>query len=175
MTFDTTGCKNNCYLCSSPLTSLTSSTCTMSDSAAFVCSDLTVPDPATCGSTLTGGSDSRPYQVQCGVAYTGASTLSPVTASTYQDCFNQCDANSLCGAFTFDSSICSGNCQLLAYTDDLSLTSSLIQNSGFTPENAREYSCGSAICSTAVYGGGNIGDGYLVAYRYVTLSNNRSY
>lgn len=172
MTFDTTGCTNNCYLFSS-LTALSTTNSVTSDSAAFACPALTGPDPTTCGSILTGDSDSRPYQVQCGVTYSGSSSLGPVTASTYEECFSTCDANPQCGAFSFDSSICSANCQLLAYHDDLSTSSSLTANSGFSPANARDYSCGSSICGTAVEGGGSNGDGYLVACRQVSICLNK--
>ena len=164
MTFDTTVCTKNCYLFSS-LESLQSTPNPTSDSASFACGPLTGSDPLTCDSTLT-GSDSRPYQVQCGLAYTGSSSIAPETASSYEECFNKCDTNSACGAFTFDSSVCSNNCQLLAFTDDLSsLTPSETASSGFTPGTARDFNCGSSICGTAVYGGGQINIGYLVACR----------
>jgi len=170
MTFDTTLCTQNCYLFSS-LATLTATQDPTSDSASFACAALNGPDPTICGSTMT-GPDSRHYQVQCGVAYTGSSSLGSVTASTYQDCFNQCDSNTQCGAFTFDSSICSGNCQLLAYYDSMTTTSSLTANSGFTPASARNYTCGSGICGQAVYGGGSINDGYLIACRCVSFPFN---
>lgn len=165
MSFDTTGCTNNCYLFSS-LTGLITVQSSTSDSASFACAALRGPGPSTCDSVLTGATDFGPYQVQCGVNYIGDSSLGSITAPGYTECFNACNANSHCSAFSFDSSICSNNCKLLAYIDDLTISSSSTVSSGFTPGNARDYSCGSAICGTSVNGAGSNGDGYLVACRY---------
>lgn len=169
ITFDTTGCLNNCYLFSS-LDGLTTTPNPTSDSSVYACGALSGPETAICGTVLTGVSDSRNYQVQCGITYAGSSSLSTITAASYNECFDNCDANPYCSAFTFDSSVCSDNCKLLAYSDDLSMTSSSTSNSGFTPGKARDYTCAGAICGTAVDGGGRIGDQYLVACRCVTYS-----
>lgn len=165
ITFDTTACSSNCYFFSSPV-GLTITPNPTSDSAAFACAALTGPEPSTCDTILTGGLPSSSYKVQCGITYTAESSLGISTASSYTGCFNSCAANSKCSAFSFDSSICTNNCKLLAFTDDLSVDSSTTISSGFTPGNAREYSCGSAICGTSVNGAGSNGDGYLVACRY---------
>ena len=126
---------------------------------------LPTPTADACDSVIS-GNNTREYQVQCGTSFTGNSSLSAVTANSYQDCLGACEANSACGSFSFDSTECSDNCQLFGFYDTTTAVSSLTANSGWTPGRARDYTCGSGICGAAVLGGTLYDDSYLVACRY---------
>ncbi|TPX16361.1 uncharacterized protein E0L32_004010 [Thyridium curvatum] len=126
----------------------------------------TLPSPTAeaCGTVMT-GPNSRQYQVECGLAYTGSSSLSSGTVGSYQECFNACAGSSACGSFTFDSAQCTNNCQLFGVYDATTVVSSDTANSGFTPGTARDGTCGTGICGAAVLGGTSYQDSYLVACR----------
>ncbi|KAK3312388.1 hypothetical protein B0H66DRAFT_570538 [Apodospora peruviana] len=138
---------------------------------------LPAPTEAACGSILSGPADkgSRQYQVECGLAYEGESTLSVVTAPSYEACFDACAADSSCGAFTFDSTKCADNCQLFGFYDGTTVVSSDTATSGFTLGTARDGTCGASVCGASVLGGAVYDDGYLVAcrssYRFDQNSN----
>jgi hypothetical protein len=125
---------------------------------------LPSPTAEACGSVLS-GSDSRQYQVECGVSYSGESSISAVAVGSYNDCFKACEGNSACGSFSFDSGACSTNCKLFGFYDAITKDSSSTANSGFTPGTARDGTCGTGMCGAAVLGGTAYKDSYLVACR----------
>ena len=150
---------------------VTQSTTTVpAPSTTIYITECSLPSPSAeaCGSVFA-GVNSRQYQVECGLAYSGESSLSAVTASSYQDCFNTCEIDSACGSFTFDSAQCSNNCQLFGFYDDITIVNSETANSAFTPGTARDGTCGTGICGAAVLGDTSYQDSYLVACRYVKL------
>lgn len=143
-----------------------STTTVAASSTTIYVTECALPSPTAeaCGSVLS-GTDSRNYLVECGLAYTGESTLSAITAASYQDCFSACESDSACGSFTFDSAQCSDNCQLFGFYDATTVVSSDTANSGFTPGTARDGTCGTGICGAAVLGEAQYQDSYLVACR----------
>lgn len=57
------------------------------------------------------------YRYEPGVLYAGAAPLGdPTHAVTVEECWSQCEAASGCGAFQFDNTIDTQNCQMLTNT-----------------------------------------------------------